>query len=109
MRYLWLDEYLLHKRGVTRDFQPVWQWTRYHIGGKMFAAVCLDNAGTPYYINLKLEPEESDFFSAGSTKISCPATIPTSGVGSRCAPMAPCRTSCCGVCWTGPTAWCWPE
>ena len=62
MRYLWLDEYLLKKRGVTRDFQPVWQWTRYHIGSKMFAAVCLDNAGTPYFINLKLEPEESEFF-----------------------------------------------
>lgn len=62
MRYLWLDEYLMHKRGVTRDFQPVWKWTRYHIGGKMFAAVCLDIAETPYYINLKLEPEESDFF-----------------------------------------------
>lgn len=61
MRYQWLEAYLLQKRGVTRDFQPVWKWVRYHIGGKMFAAVCLDEAGKPYYINLKLEPLESEF------------------------------------------------
>ena len=42
MRYDWLDEYLLQKRGVTKDLQPVWNWVRYMIGGKMFAAVCLD-------------------------------------------------------------------
>lgn len=47
MHYQWLDEYLLQKRGVTKDLQPVWNWVRYHIGGKMFEAVCLDNAGKP--------------------------------------------------------------
>ncbi len=61
MRYQWLDEYLLQKRGVTKDFQPVWNWVRYHIGGKMFAAVCLDKEGKPYYINLKLDPMEGEF------------------------------------------------
>ena len=61
MRYLWLDEYLLQKRGVTKDYQPVWNWIRYHIGGKMFAALCLDKAGEPHYINLKLEESESAF------------------------------------------------
>lgn len=61
MRYQWLDEYLLGKRGVTKDFQPVWNWVRYHIGGKMFAAVCLDKEGKPYYINLKLDPMEGEF------------------------------------------------
>lgn len=60
MRYQWLDEYLLQKRGVTKDFQPVWNWVRYHIGGKMFAAVCLDKEGKPYYINLKLDPMEGE-------------------------------------------------
>ncbi len=62
MRYLWLDEYLLKKRGVTKDLQPSWNWIRYHIGGKMFAAVCLDDQNQPYYINLKLEPLEGEFF-----------------------------------------------
>lgn len=64
MRYQWLDEYLLQKRGVTKDFQPVWNWVRYHIGGKMFAAVCLDKEGKPYYINLKLDPMEGELLRA---------------------------------------------
>lgn len=59
MRYEWLDEYLLSKRNVTKDLQPVWNWIRYHIGGKMFAAVCLDEEDRPCYINLKADPAES--------------------------------------------------
>ncbi len=62
MRYQWLDEYLCNKRGVTKDLQKDWNWIRYHIGGKMFAAVCLDwKDSSPYYITLKLEPAEGDF------------------------------------------------
>lgn len=56
MRYIWLDEYLLAKKGVTKDLQPDWNWIRYQIGDKMFAAVCLNDQNEPYYINLKLEP-----------------------------------------------------
>lgn len=61
MRYEWLDEYLLSKKGVTKDLQEVWNWIRYYVGGKMFAAVCLDGQNKPYYINLKLEPAEGEF------------------------------------------------
>ncbi len=61
MRYTWIDEYLMKKRSVTKDLQPSWNWIRYHIGGKMFAAVCLDNQNNPYYINLKADPAESEF------------------------------------------------
>ena len=61
MRYIWLDEYLLEKAGVTKDLQKDWNWIRYSIGGKMFAAVCLGDDNEPYYITLKLEPEEGDF------------------------------------------------
>lgn len=62
MRYEWLDEYLLSKRGVTKDLQKDWNWVRYQIGGKMFAAVCLKGeSNTPYYITLKLEPAEGEF------------------------------------------------
>lgn len=64
MRYTWLDEYLLQKRGVTKDLQPVWNWVRYMIGGRMFAALCLDKTNKPYYINLKLEPMEGEFYRA---------------------------------------------
>lgn len=61
MKYQWIDEYLLHKRSVTKDLQADWNWIRYQIGGKMFAAICLDENNKPYYITLKLEPTEGDF------------------------------------------------
>ncbi len=61
MRYTWIDEFLLKKKGVTKDLKKEWNWIRYHIGGKMFAAVCLDENDKPYYITLKLEPSEGDF------------------------------------------------
>ena len=60
MKYSWIDEYLMAKRGVTKDLQPEWNWIRYHIGGKMFAAVLLDDDDRPYYINFKLEPLEGE-------------------------------------------------
>lgn len=61
MKYDWMDEYLLNKRGVTKDLQKDWNWIRYQIGDKMFAAICLGEEDRPYYITLKLEPEEGDF------------------------------------------------
>ena len=60
MRYSWIDGYLMSKRGVTRDLQAEWNWIRYHIGGKMFAAILLDDRDRPYYINLKLDPLEGE-------------------------------------------------
>lgn len=63
MKYPWIDEYLMEKPGVTKDLKEEWNWIRYMIGGKMFAAICLDGANNnaPYYITLKLEPAEGDF------------------------------------------------
>lgn len=61
MKYTWINEYLLQKKGVTRDLQKDWNWIRYLLGDKMFAAVCLDEADQPYYITLKLDPLEGDF------------------------------------------------
>ncbi len=60
MKYAWIDEYLLAKPAVTKDFKAEWNWIRYMIGGKMFAAVLLDFEHQPYYINLKLEPLEGE-------------------------------------------------
>ena len=62
MRYTWLDSYLCKKRCVTKDFQPVWNWIRYQIGGKMFAAICFDKQNQPYYINLKGRSGGSQIF-----------------------------------------------
>ena len=62
MKYLWINEYLLAKPGVTKDLQTEWNWIRYQIGGKLFAAVCLDDAtGKPVYITLKFDSTEGDF------------------------------------------------
>lgn len=61
MRYDWVNDYLLQKQGVTRDFKREWNWMRYQIGGKLFAAILLAD-GLPYYINLKLEPLEGEFY-----------------------------------------------
>ena len=61
MKYGWIDKYLLKMPGVTKDIQEEWNWIRYHIGGKMFAAICRDDNDKPVYITLKLEPLEGDF------------------------------------------------
>ena len=60
MKYPWIDEYLMAKPGVIRDLQKDWNWIRYQIGGKMFAAICLDEENKPYYITMKLDPLEGE-------------------------------------------------
>lgn len=60
MAYEWIDEYLLGKPGVNRDLQTDWNWLRYRLGDKMFAAVCRDEQDKPYYITCKLLPEEGE-------------------------------------------------
>lgn len=56
-----MDEYLLSKRAVTKDLQAEWNWIRYKIGDRMFAAILLDDDNRPFYINLKLDPAEGEF------------------------------------------------
>lgn len=60
MKYGWIDEFLLNKKGVTKDLKQEWNWIRYMIGGKMFVAICLDDNDVPYYITLKLKPIEGE-------------------------------------------------
>lgn len=60
--YEWLDTYLLAKPGVTKDYKEEWQWWRYMVGGKMFAATMHPSEKyAPEYaekdlVNLKCEP-----------------------------------------------------
>ncbi|WP_394526776.1 MmcQ/YjbR family DNA-binding protein [Lacrimispora sp. JR3] len=61
MKYQWIDEYLKAMKGVSSDVKEEWNWTRYFIGDKMFAAVCRDEQGEDHLINLKLEPAEGAF------------------------------------------------
>ena len=62
MKYPWVNDYLLQKKAVQKDFKEEWGWYRYQIGEKMFAAVCLDEVGKPYYITMKLAPANGDFY-----------------------------------------------
>lgn len=65
--YQWLDEYLLSKPGVTKDFKIEWQWWRYMVGGKMFAATMQPSEKhAPEYadkdlLSLKCEPMMAEF------------------------------------------------
>ena len=56
MKYLWLDEYCLSKKGAQKDYKPEWDATRYMIKDKMFVLEGKDKEGKPI-ITVKLEPE----------------------------------------------------
>ena len=61
MKYPWIDAYLMAKRGVTKDLQHDWNWIRYHVGGKMFAAICTPGEEHKAYgghtiLSLKCDP-----------------------------------------------------
>lgn len=62
MKYDFIDDFLLSKKGVTKDFQADWNWLRYKVDDKMFVAVCLDDNDKPVYITLKLNPIDGEFF-----------------------------------------------
>ena len=59
--YDWLNDYLLSMPGVEKDFKEEWQWHRFMVRGKLFAAVCepdvkhKDYGGHPL-VNLKCDP-----------------------------------------------------
>lgn len=74
MPYPWIDDYLLQKPGVTKDLQPDWNWIRYQIGGKLFAAVCPGRSGPAVLHHPEARPRRGATSSAGSMKTSCPAT-----------------------------------
>lgn len=69
MKYEWLDEYLLSLPGVEKDYKPEWQWFRYMIRGKLFAAVCSPEKKYQIYgghdlVNLKCDPAEAELLRA---------------------------------------------
>ena len=67
--YPWLDGYLLSKPSAERDFKVEWQWERYLVRGKMFAAVCTpDSEHKPHagrtMVILKCAPRLAEAFRA---------------------------------------------
>ena len=55
MKYEWLDEYCLAKKGAVKDFKVEWNATRYLIGGKMFLMQGGDRNNQPI-VTVKCEP-----------------------------------------------------
>jgi len=69
MHYEWLDAYLLSFPGVEKDYQPVWQWFRYKVRGRLFAAVCSPGPEYKIYgghdlVNLKCGAAEGELLRA---------------------------------------------
>lgn len=70
MQYEWLDAYLLSLPGAEKDYKPEWQWFRYMIRGKLFAAVCTpqgmkDEAYNGHdLVNLKCPPDRAELLRA---------------------------------------------
>ena len=68
-RYPWLEYYLLSKPGAQRDFKLEWQWHRWLVAGKMFAALCTpdpkyaEHAGRTMVI-LKCDPRRAELYRA---------------------------------------------
>lgn len=59
-----LEGYMLAKPGCTKDYKLEWEWYRYMVGGKMFAAFCDPDEkhrdyGGMHLLSLKCDPERS--------------------------------------------------
>ncbi|MFW2487693.1 MmcQ/YjbR family DNA-binding protein [Clostridium chromiireducens] len=60
MKYEWVDEYCLSKKGADKDFKEEWNATRYLIRGKMFVMLGGDKEGKPI-ITIKCDPSFGRF------------------------------------------------
>lgn len=71
----WIDEYLQSKAGCTKDYKAEWEWERYLVGGKMFAALMKpsDKYDVLYagkdIINLKCDPLMADILRENHTEV----------------------------------------
>ena len=75
MKYDWLEKYLLAFPGAEHDYKIEWQWDRYMIRGKLFAAICSpDGMKDASYnghtlINLKCDPRMAEIYRAGYPEV----------------------------------------
>ncbi len=51
---------VLSKKAVKKDFKAEWQWDRYQIGNKLFAAICYGEKGRQL-LTVKCEPEFGEY------------------------------------------------
>lgn len=75
MNYPWLEQYLLAQQGVTSDYKSEWNWQRYMVGEKMFAATMRPSEkhnaayANKNLLNLKCDPSLSESLRAESSDI----------------------------------------
>lgn len=77
MEHTWLHDYLLKKPGAEHDYKLEWNWDRYCVRGKMFAAITAPPEGMKDerynghpILNLKCDPHMAEGF-----RENYPATI----------------------------------
>lgn len=58
--YLWIENYLIQKQGVQKDYKANWEWTRFLINDDMFAILCKDTEGNSV-LNIKTSLEVTDY------------------------------------------------
>lgn len=56
----WIQSFFEAMPGVTSDFKPEWGWTRFKLGGKMFAALLKDGEGEDFALTIKADPVEAE-------------------------------------------------
>ena len=55
-KYPWLEKYLLAKKGTEKDYKAEWNWTRFMVGGKTYAAFCGEGEENVLF-TVKCDPE----------------------------------------------------
>jgi len=60
MKYAWIEDYCLFKKGVEKEYKAEWEALLYKVGGKMFVMQGQDNEGRSI-ITVKLEPPYGEF------------------------------------------------
>ena len=70
MKYDWLEKYLLAFPGAGHDYKIEWQWDRYMVRGKLFAAICSpsgmkdESYNDHTLVNLKCDPRMAELYRA---------------------------------------------
>ncbi|MEA4912663.1 MAG: MmcQ/YjbR family DNA-binding protein [Oscillospiraceae bacterium] len=69
MQYDRLNDFLLSLPGAEKDYKAEWDWVRYRVAEKMFAALCTPDEKHGVYgghplLQLKCDPQESEFLRA---------------------------------------------
>jgi predicted DNA-binding protein (MmcQ/YjbR family) len=60
MKYDWIEDYCLSKKGTEKEYKAEWEALLYKVGGKMFVMQGKDNEGRSI-ITIKLEPPFGEF------------------------------------------------